>query len=149
MGMQLAARIAKNAPIMRKMSTARDPQTGAYKQPANPPPGPLGIRSGDLAAGIRPAPSKIEGGKAIVGLMVVGVKYWAVHEYGATINHPGSSKFQRFGWRGNIVFTNYTRPHVIKIRPRPYLKPAVERAMPTVRQIIDRRAAALARKIIG
>ena len=48
------------------------------------------------------------------------VPYNLIHEYGGTINHPGSSKFQAFQTPTGWVRTNYTKPHQIVMPARPY-----------------------------
>jgi phage gpG-like protein len=55
------------------------------------------------------------------------VKYAAIHEYGGTIKHPGSSKKQAFKIGGRLIVTNGTKAHDIPIPQRPYLKPAVQK----------------------
>lgn len=54
-------------------------------------------------------------------VMGEGVPYAKIHQYGGTIPHPGSSKFQRFIVEGKWISTNFTRPHPIVMPPRPYL----------------------------
>jgi phage gpG-like protein len=54
------------------------------------------------------------------------VPYAAIHEYGGTIAHPGSSKFQVFSIGNKTIYTRYTQPHSIGIPKRPYLAPAVK-----------------------
>lgn len=55
------------------------------------------------------------------------VPYAAIHEYGGTISHPGSSKRQAFVVDGRLVVTNFTKPHSIPIPKRPYLEPALRK----------------------
>lgn len=54
------------------------------------------------------------------------VIYAAIHEYGGTINHPGSTKRQAWYSDGQLVVTHKTKPHQITIDARPYLAPALE-----------------------
>lgn len=55
------------------------------------------------------------------------VVYAAIHEYGGTIRHPGSNKWQVFRIGNKTIYTSYTKPHNITIPKRPYLAPAVEK----------------------
>lgn len=50
-----------------------------------------------------------------------GLKYAFIHNFGGTIQHPGSSKFQVFKIGEVLVFTNYTKPHKIRIPQRRYM----------------------------
>lgn len=59
------------------------------------------------------------------------VKYAAIHEFGGTIKHPGGTPYKIVD--GRAVFVSLrnaepdlprTKPHAIKIKKRPYLKPA-------------------------
>lgn len=54
------------------------------------------------------------------------VKYARIHEYGGTINHPGSDKFQAWQNGGAWVYTHKTRPHLIPIPQRSYMRSALE-----------------------
>lgn len=57
----------------------------------------------------------------------------AVHDGGATINHPGGTPY-KFGPNGEVIFVEkgtpnpvgITKPHTIVIQPRPFMKPSVE-----------------------
>ena len=57
----------------------------------------------------------------------------AVQDGGATINHPGGTPY-KFGSNGEVVFVEkgtpnpagVTKPHMIVIPPRPFMKPSVE-----------------------
>ena len=51
-----------------------------------------------------------------------GIPYAAIHQFGGTINHPGSDKPQVFTVNGALVFAaKGTKPHQIRIPARPYL----------------------------
>lgn len=50
------------------------------------------------------------------------IPYAAIHEYGGTIHHPGSNKFQAFEVGGSMVFTNKTAPHDITMPERSYMR---------------------------
>lgn len=50
-----------------------------------------------------------------------GLPYAAIHQFGGTINHPGSDKLQVFQIDGHTIFTHKTRAHKIDIPARPYL----------------------------
>lgn len=152
--MTLAARVATSSPVMRRMSTARDPQTGAYLTPANPPPGPLGIRTGELAATVRPVKSRIVGTNSYeTGLTAAP---WAlIHEFGGrTRPHqilpkkPGG--FLRFpGKGGGTVFASRVWHPGSKIPARPYLRPGIMRSLPTGVNIINTKLQDLAVSVIG
>lgn len=66
----------------------------------------------------------IQGG-AVVGVIGSRVPYAAIHEYGGTIHH-------------NNLFGRGIKA-TINIPPRPYLRPAIKDALPTVRKIIRKR----------
>jgi len=73
--------------------------------------------------------SRYEDGKPIAGIA-------AVQEFGATINHPGGTPY-KIGADGQAVFVAkgspgaenlpVTKPHVIVIPPRPFMRPTAER----------------------
>lgn len=61
--------------------------------------------------------------------------YAAIHEYGGTINHPGGTPYIVTG-KGALFMkkdgnypegVKFTKPHLITIKARPYLKPAEKR----------------------
>ena len=47
-----------------------------------------------------------------------GIVYAAIHQFGGTIQHPGSDKLQAFEYEGHMIFTHYTKPHRIRIPKR-------------------------------
>jgi phage gpG-like protein len=49
------------------------------------------------------------------------VPYARIHNEGGTIKHPGSNKFQAFGFGDGMVFTHYTKPHDIQIPRRQFM----------------------------
>lgn len=55
------------------------------------------------------------------------VVYAAIHEFGGTIKHPGSTKMQAFQIGGHKVVAHGTKPHDIPIPKRPYLAPAISK----------------------
>ncbi len=56
-----------------------------------------------------------------------GVVYAAIHEYGGTIKHPGSDKFQAWtdGY-GGWIYAHKTKPHLIPMPERSYLRSTLE-----------------------
>jgi len=58
---------------------------------------------------------------AKVGIDTGKIKYAAIHQFGGTIKHPGSDKFQVFDIGDTVVFTHGTKAHNINIPARPYL----------------------------
>ena len=58
---------------------------------------------------------------AEVGIDTAIVPYAAIHQFGGTIEHPGSDKFQAFEIGGQWVYTHGTKPHPITIPARPYM----------------------------
>ena len=50
-----------------------------------------------------------------------GIPYARIHQFGGTINHPGSDKFQAFMSGGQMVFSHGTKPHTIVMPQRKYL----------------------------
>jgi phage gpG-like protein len=86
-------------------------------------------------------------GMRFVGALLAGglnVRYAAIHEYGGTIQHPGSRpvRGQALAWKpkggGATVFARSTRPHAITIRARPYLRPAVTSSLPFLKDNVER-----------
>jgi phage gpG-like protein len=97
----------------------------------------LTSRSGKLRKSIKIVPPK-PGGSGAFGMqtgLTSSLVYAAIHEYGGTINHPGSvpRKASVLHWTdasGKSVFAMRTRPHVIRIPKRPYMKPALKMGKP-------------------
>lgn len=101
---------------------------------ANAPPRPdkLSRRSGALAGTIQVSRTRRIGEDLVFGLTAgsARVRYQG-HEFGMTINHPGSvaRPGHLLSWidkaTGERRFAKRTRPHLIRIPPRPYMRPAV------------------------
>ena len=51
-----------------------------------------------------------------------GVPYAAIHEFGGTIQHPGSSKFQSWMGPNGRVSTHFTKAHAIPMPERSYMR---------------------------
>jgi phage gpG-like protein len=87
--------------------------------------GVLKVRSGRLLASI--TSTLVENTTSIVGKVETrGVPYAAIHEYGGTIHHPGSSKFQAWEGPDGWVRTHFTRPHDIVMPMRSYMRSSLE-----------------------
>ena len=52
---------------------------------------------------------------------VSDVPYAAIQNFGGTIHHPGSTKFQAFQIGDKWVYTHGTQPHEIDIPARPFM----------------------------
>lgn len=97
----------------------------------------LTSRSGKLRRSIQIVPVTL-GGTGALGIktgLETTSKYGAIHEYGGTINHPGSKprKASVLHWinpAGKSVFAMSTRPHTIRIPKRPYIGPALKLGQP-------------------
>ena len=59
--------------------------------------------------------------EAVVFIDTNRVPQAAIHNFGGTIKHPGSSKFQAFFYNGNWIYTWGTKPHDIDIPARPFM----------------------------
>jgi len=87
----------------------------------------LNKRTGRLISSLRQemreSPTEIYGR---VWMDMAVAPYARIHEYGGTIKHPGSNKFQ--AWQGPTgwVYTHRTRPHDIPIPERSYLRSALD-----------------------
>ena len=71
--------------------------------------------TGQLAASIT---TSHDSRSAMIGTNKI---YAAIHQFGGTIEHPGSDKFQAFEIGGQWVYTHGTKPHPIAIPARPYM----------------------------
>jgi len=58
---------------------------------------------------------------AMVSVDTNQIPYAAIHNFGGTIQHPGSNKFQAFEYDGGMVFTWKTKPHKIRIPQRQFM----------------------------
>ena len=59
--------------------------------------------------------------EAVVFIDTAKVPYAAIHNFGGTIKHPGSSKFQAFEYGGGMVYTWGTKPHDIPMPKRQFM----------------------------
>lgn len=99
--------------------------------PPNPPPGPIGIRSAKLRQGVKVLSAAKRGRNFIVGLGN-DVEYAAIHEFGGTIpaQHIEGNPFLAFGLpSGEAVITPFVDIPARKIPARPFLTPALEKAV--------------------
>ena len=79
-------------------------------------PSHLGGRSGKIAVNIK---GRSDHNSATVYL---NTPTWAgAHNFGATIKHPGSDKFQVFMFKGKKIFTHGTKPHNIRLPRRQFM----------------------------
>lgn len=131
---------------------------GKNARPPNPPPGPLGIRSGNLRRAYHAVPARRDRGIGwTVGLTVdlAQAPYGLIHERGGTIRHPGSSgKLQVFMPRaafggGRPVFAMKTKPHPIHIPARPVMQPAMNKAATFAPQEVERQLDATVKRLFG
>lgn len=101
--------------IIRRRMQRLSPQ-----QPPNPPPGPLGIRSGALARTVRRDKARYDGRvfKMALRAGASGVDYARIHEMGG---------------RAGLG-------HRSLIPPRPYMRPGVLDRMPTLKRDLERAA---------
>lgn len=51
-----------------------------------------------------------------------GLPYALIHQFGGTIDHPGSDKFQVFEMDGHMIFTHHTKAHTIELKARRYFR---------------------------
>jgi phage gpG-like protein len=107
--------------------------TGRDAQPANPPPGPLGIRSGDLRRGVGIMAATITGNKVVGGLRATG-PYAAIHEFGGRVPpHLIVARRARalawVGGTGAVRFAKSVNHPGSTIPARPYMHPALDEAI--------------------
>jgi phage gpG-like protein len=60
-------------------------------------------------------------GSDFAEVYVSDVPYAAIQNFGGTIHHPGSTKFQAFQIGDKWVYTHGTQPHEIDIPARPFM----------------------------
>jgi phage gpG-like protein len=88
-------------------------------------------KSGTLASSIR-IKLIVQGRSTFRARIWTPVVYAPAHEYGAKIRHPGSTarnkKALHFWWKGEEIFCRSTKPHIINLKPRPFMRPAVVQA---------------------
>jgi len=97
----------------------------------------LKVRSGHLRRSLGP-PRVGETASGVAGTLGARAIYARIHEEGGTIPphivRPRFAKALRFlGKDGRLVFARSARIPAIRIRPRPFLRPSFEEAMPTAR----------------
>jgi hypothetical protein len=123
-GINRAARMAQKTAITKYMQGGgKDP----IKNPPNPPPGPLKIRTGDLRRAVDIVLAyRVSGDTFMSGLKVdlSAVAYGRIHELGG------------FAGRGRSV----------RIPARPYLRPALKDSIPIYETMIAERLFQAARK---
>lgn len=105
-GLRLMEGFAKTMFMVRGVFYPARPHQGQLEDPANPPPGPLKIRSGRLVRTVQSSKITFDGKRVRASLQAgsADVRYARLHELG--------------GLAG--------RGHRALIRPRPYLGPAIE-----------------------
>lgn len=129
---------------------------GGKNAPANPPPGPLRIRSGKLRRTVRVDGPRKEGGRYVGGIFAGSstVPYARIHELGGTIParivRPRKAQFLSWvGKDGVRVFARQVSIPAVTIRPRPYLTPAMTEGRDLIAADVQRRLQALARRLVG
>jgi len=88
------------------------------------------------------------------GIVGTNVEYAPVHEYGLTIQHPGSVAADRPSTRnpnarhtlrfeigGKVFYRIRTRAHPIKMPERPFMRPSLAESVPQIRNIMVTRLA--------
>lgn len=129
---KLQADLLRRAPVLiqgyigSQMEFKSAPTNGVFERNTTKT---LNIRGGNLfrsfTKGNGQNITEISNGALKYGSKVV---YAAIHEYGGTINHPGSTKPQ--AWRNSegklVIRGRGTKPHPIKIPARPYFAPALK-----------------------
>jgi hypothetical protein len=99
--------------------------TGKNAQPPNPPPGPLGIRTGNLRRDVVAVPAVGGGAQWIVALAAgANVPYAGIHEFG--------------GSTGKAM-----------IPARPYMTPALEKSKDDILALVEQDVTALAASVLG
>lgn len=127
---------------------------GRFKGPPPSKPGtPPHIRTGTLRRSIDQETYRIPKGPnafVFVGRIGSNLNYARIHELGGTINHPGGSPYIVIGGKAKWIKkatargrdgVQYSKPHTIKMPPRPYLRPALASQIKKIRASIQ--AAAL------
>ncbi len=97
----------------------------------------LKVRSGHLRRSLGP-PRAEETAAGVAGTLGARAVYARIHEEGGTIPphivRPRFAKALRFlGRDGRVVFARSVRIPAIRIRPRPFLRPSFDEAVPTAR----------------
>jgi hypothetical protein len=141
-GMPVAKRLATQKFMQRKDS--RHPLKAF--DPANPPPGPLGIRSGNLARSVKIGEMRFTG-KSVIATLQAGnkyIRYAGVQEYGGFI-YPRNGPYLIFGSRTKTGAFCVVKVPRVRIPPRPYLRPAIKEATPLILQYVVQELRTLAR----
>jgi len=89
----------------------------------------LNVRSGYLRRSINSS-VKVEGNK-VIGAVGASAIYAAIHEFGGTIT-ARASDYLKFSVGGNFVSVKQ-----VIIPPRPYLRPAIDKSKPSIKEIIQ------------
>ena len=76
------------------------------------------MQSGEMFQNIQ---LKWDATSATVYLDTSRVPYAAIHNFGGTIKHPGSDKFQAFEYMGGMIYTYGTKAHNINIPQRMFM----------------------------
>lgn len=127
-GMNFALKLSTTKFMVGSSGGSRD----LFRDPPNPPPGPLKIRSGNLRRTVKVIKPKKKGNNFISGLKS-GSKYAAIHEFGGstpphTIIAVNADTLMFVGREGGLVFRESVNHPGSRIPARPFLKPAVEEA---------------------
>jgi hypothetical protein len=141
-GMPIALRLAKTKYMARKDN--RHP-IGSY-DPANEPPGPLGIRQGNLIRTLKIGAMRFDG-KRIKATLEAGsqdVPYAPPHEFGATIR-PRNGPYLIFPMGVPGGGYRIVRATQVVIPARPFLLPSLEDAQPAILEIVLREIRTFAR----
>lgn len=155
----------------RKLSGTRYMQglgRGRNAKPANAPPGPIGIRSGDLRRSLKlVGPERVRGGWR--GGLSANTAYAAIQERGgrtrphvimprnaAVLAWQSGSKirFRKSDGKamkaGKIMtFAKRVNHPGSKIPARPYLRPALQEAVPVIQSLVDANIQNLANRLLG
>jgi phage gpG-like protein len=146
-GMPIAVKYAKLRYMERKDN--RHPKTW---DPPNPPPGPLGIRQGNLARTVRVGEMRYTGKKVIASIVAgsPAVKYAAVHEYGFSRAKPpalpddGAESATDAQMADEVDASAATSGRIVT-PARPYLRPAMRDAEPEIIAAVQNELKVLAR----
>lgn len=140
-GMPIAIKYARTKYMTRKNN--RHPFKAF--DPAEPPPGPLGIRQGNLVRTLRIGAMRYTGKKVIATLEAgsAEVRYAAIHEFGGVIKAKNGPNLIFFSNAGSGPF-KVMKPSV-RMPARPYLTPALQDATPEIEKHIIAEVRTLAR----
>jgi hypothetical protein len=102
--------------------------TGKNAQPPNPPPGPLGIRTGNLRRDVQAVPATGGGTQFVVALSAgANVPYAAIHEFGGDAGKGGHAH----------------------IPARPYMLPALQKSQDEMLALVEHDVLELASSVLG